>query len=72
MPGLAKIGKTTQTDVKLRMDSVVHHREGPVPFECVYAVEVDDCARVKSALHIAVRHHRIHGDQSLMSLTPAI
>lgn len=59
MPGIVKIGKTTQADVKTRM-SQLYTTGVPVPFECVFAIEVADCSKVESALHIAFGPSRIN------------
>jgi hypothetical protein len=52
MPGLVKIGKTQQSAVELRMNQL-YTTGVPVPFECIYAAEVDDHSKVEAALHIA-------------------
>lgn len=52
MPGLIKIGKTSQSDVKDRMKQL-YSTGVPVPFECVYACKVADAAAVEKALHQA-------------------
>lgn len=67
MPGLVKIGKTTQTDVKLRMNQL-YTTGVPVPFECVYAIEVDDCSKVESALHIAFCPSRINPNREFFKI----
>ena len=40
----------------------------PVPFECVYAIEVSDCARVESALHIAFGPSRINPNREFFKI----
>jgi hypothetical protein len=67
MPGLAKIGKTTQADVMVRMNQL-YTTGVPVPFECVYAVEVKDCSRVESALHIAFGPSRINPSREFFKI----
>ena len=67
MPGLAKIGKTTQADVTLRMNQL-YTTGVPVPFECVYAVEVKDCTRVEAALHIAFGPNRINPSREFFKI----
>lgn len=59
MPELLKIGKTTQSDVKIRMNQL-YTTGVPVPFECIFAVEVEDCSKVESALHAAFDPNRIN------------
>ena len=67
MSGLVKIGKTTQTDVTLRMNQL-YTTGVPVPFECVYAIEVDDCSKVESALHIAFGPSRINPNREFFKI----
>jgi len=67
MPGLVKIGKTTQADVKLRMNQL-YTTGVPVPFECVYAIEVSDCSKVESALHIAFGPSRINPSREFFQI----
>lgn len=67
MPGIVKIGKTTQADVKIRM-SQLYTTGVPVPFECVYAIEVEDCSKVESALHIAFGPSRINPSREFFKI----
>ncbi len=41
MSGLVKIGKTSKDDVQARM-SQLHTTGVPLPFECRFAIEVED------------------------------
>jgi hypothetical protein len=41
MPGIIKIGKSTQEDVKSRMQQL-YHTGVPLPFDCNYAAMVND------------------------------
>jgi hypothetical protein len=59
MPGIIKIGKTTQEDVKIRMKEL--YTSGvPVPFKCVYAAKVENIDEVERALHIAFSPYRLN------------
>ena len=69
MPGLAKIGKTTQADVNQRMNQL-YTTGVPVPFECIFALEVDDCTKVESALHIAFGPSRINPSREFFKIDP--
>lgn len=69
MPGLVKIGKTTQSDIALRMGQL-YSTGVPVPFECVYAVQVDDCAKVESAIHVAFGPYRINPNREFFKIDP--
>jgi hypothetical protein len=59
MPGLVKIGRTSQSHVTARMNQL-YTTGVPVPFECVYAVEVDSKHNVEVALHTAFGPNRIN------------
>ena len=59
MPGLVKIGKTTRDDTEIRMWEL-YTTGVPVPFECEYAVEVDDERKLERALHEAFEPSRIN------------
>lgn len=52
MPGLVKIGKTSQLEVKERMKQL-YGTGVPVPFDCVFACQVKDATEVEKALHFA-------------------
>ena len=67
MPGLVKIGKSSQADVMQRMNQL-YTTGVPVPFECVYAMEVSDCSQVESALHIAFSPSRINPNREFFKI----
>lgn len=67
MPGLLKIGKTTQADVQIRMGQL-YTTGVPVPFECVYAIEVSDCSKVESALHTAFGPSRVNPNREFFKI----
>lgn len=69
MPGLAKIGKTTQVDLSTRL-SQLYTTGVPVPFECAYACEVDDCSKVESAFHTAFGDHRVNPKREFFKIEP--
>ena len=69
MPNLVKIGKTTRKDVKTRMNEL-YSSGVPFQFECVYAVEVDDCATVEKALHAAFYPSRVNPKREFFSIDP--
>lgn len=54
MPGLVKIGMTTQEDIDKRMKEL-YTKDVPVPSECQFACKVKkgDCAKIGKALHMA-------------------
>lgn len=67
MPGLLKIGRTSQTDVTLRMNQL-YTTGVPTPFECVYAVEVESHYNVESALHTAFGPNRINPNREFFQI----
>ena len=69
MPDIVKIGKTTQADIAIRM-SQLYSTGVPLPFECVYAVEVEDCSKVEIALHIAFGPYRINPKREFFRIDP--
>jgi hypothetical protein len=59
MPGIIKIGKTTQEDVKTRMQQL-YQTGVPLPFECVYAASVNNIDDVEKALFLAFNPNRLN------------
>ncbi len=59
MPGIIKIGKTNQEDVKLRM-AQLYSTGVPLPFECAYAAKVNNIDEVERALHTAFSPDRVN------------
>ena len=55
MPGLVKIGMTTQKEIDQRMKEL-YTTGVPVPFECKFACKVkkSDCLKIEKALHKAL------------------
>ena len=68
MPGLVKIGRTTDLETRLR--SLSTHSGVPVPFECFYACEVTHSTKVEKALHDAFGDHRINPKREFFRLNP--
>jgi len=69
MPGLVKIGKTTQKDIEDRM-SQLYTTGVPLPFECEYACQVNDCSKVESAFHLAFGDSRINSSREFFQIEP--
>ena len=65
MPGLVKIGMTTQEDIDKRMKEL-YTTGVPVPFECQFACKVKkgDCAKIEKALHTAFAPQRINANRA--------
>ncbi len=69
MPGLIKIGRTGGETVESRMRSL-DTTALPLPFECFYAAEVIDSARVERAIHEAFEDHRVRRNREFFRLSP--
>lgn len=69
MPGLVKIGKTTQKDVALRMRQL-YTTGVPIQFDCEYACLVHDCTQVEKALHDAFGDVRLTPKREFFSIKP--
>lgn len=69
MPGLVKIGKTTQLEVEDRMKQL-YGTGVPVPFDCVFACKVKDAGEVEKALHLAFGMTRINPNREFFRLEP--
>ena len=69
MPGLVKIGRTDGATVEERMRQL-YTTGVALPFECFYASEVQDAARVERAIHIAFADHRVTPNREFFRLSP--
>lgn len=69
MPGIVKIGNTSQNDVQSRM-AQLYTTGVPVPFECVYAAEVPDAIGLEKALHNAFAPQRINPKREFFQIDP--
>lgn len=69
MPGLVKIGYTTQSDAKIRIDQLFTTGV-PVPFDIAFACRVGNAAEVERALHIAFSPHRINPKREFFQIEP--
>lgn len=67
MPGLVKIGKTTQLEVEDRMKQL-YGTGVPVPFDCAFACQVKDATEVERALHFAFGNARINPNREFFRL----
>jgi len=59
MPGLVKIGKTSRSTMKERLNEL-YTTSVPVPFDCVYAARVGDQVEVEKAIHDAFGPYRVN------------
>lgn len=69
MPGLVKIGMTTQEDIDKRMKEL-YTTGVPVPFECKFACKVKkrDCLKIEKALHKAFDPQRINQNREFFRI----
>ena len=70
MPGLVKIGMTTQEDIDKRMKEL-YTTGVPVPFECKFACKVkksDCCLKIEKALHKAFDPQRINQNREFFRI----
>ena len=72
MPGLVKIGMTTQEDIDKRMKEL-YTTGVPVPFECKFACKVkkSDCLKIEKALHKAFDPQRINQNREFFRINVA-
>ena len=68
MPGLVKIGRTTNEIID-RLNGL-NTTGVPLPFECSFACEVDDCKLVEDALHKAFYPNRINRKREFFKIDP--
>ena len=67
MPGLVKIGKTSQLEVEDRMKQL-YGTGVPVPFDCAFACQVKDATEVERALHFAFGTNRINPNREFFKI----
>lgn len=67
MPGLVKIGKTTQLEVDERMKQL-YSTGVPVPFDCAFACQVKDAHEVEKSLHFAFGNSRINPNREFFKI----
>jgi len=69
MPGLVKIGYTSQQDAQSRIDQL-YGTGVPVPFEIEYACRIDKAPEVEKALHVAFSPQRINPKREFFKIEP--
>lgn len=60
MPGLVKIGRTSADSVEDRITQLSSHTGVPLAFECFFAAEVMDGARIEKTLHQLFAEQRVN------------
>ncbi|GGF20358.1 GIY-YIG nuclease family protein [Hymenobacter cavernae] len=69
MPGMVKIGRTSQDDAKTRIDQL-YTTGVPVPFNLEFVCRVPNSEEVEKALHLAFAPHRINPKREFFSIEP--
>lgn len=69
MPGLVKVGLTTDS-VEERISQLSTASGVPLPFECYFAAEVNDCARLEKTLHRLFSDSRINPKREFFKVDP--
>lgn len=69
MPNLVKIGLTTDS-VESRIASLSAHTGVPLPFECYFAAEVKDCAKLEKTLHQLFSEVRVNPKREFFNVDP--
>jgi len=67
MPGLVKIGKTTQLEVEDRTKRL-YGTGVPLPFDCAFACQVKDASEVEKSLHFAFGNSRINPNREFFRI----
>ena len=69
MPGLVKLGRTTDS-VEARLTGLSSHTGVPLAFECYFAAEVNDGARIEKLLHQLFAEYRVNPKREFFRLDP--
>ena len=69
MPGIVKIGFTTQDDINVRLSSLFSTGV-PVPFDVEYACRIPNYKTVERALHRAFQPQRVHDGREFFYIEP--
>ncbi len=69
MPGLVKIGETTD-GVETRITQLSTHPGVPLPFECYFAAEVKDCDKTEKTLHLLFSENRLNPRREFFKIDP--
>ena len=67
-PDFIKIGRCT--DIDQRLASLSSNTALPLPFECVFACNVDDPSTVEQTLHRTFREHRVNPRREFFRMSP--
>lgn len=70
MPGFVKIGLTKAESVESRIATLSASTSIPLPFECHFAAEVKDCAKLEKTLHQLFSEHRVNPKREFFKVDP--
>jgi hypothetical protein len=70
MPGMVKIGRTSQDDAKTRIDQL-YTTGVPVPFNLEFVCKVPNSEEVEKALHFAFGPHRVNPKREFFTIEAA-
>jgi len=70
MPGLVKIGLTNNDTVEARLTQLSSHTGVPIPFECYFAANVKDAAKLEKTLHLLFAESRINPKREFFRIDP--
>lgn len=70
MPGIVKIGFTTHDSVETRIAELSRHPGVPLPFECHFAAEVENCRELENKLHLLFADARINPRREFFRVDP--
>lgn len=70
MPGLVKIGRTAGESVETRLTQLSSHSGVPLAFECYFAAEVENAARVEGILHQLFADARVNPRREFFRVDP--
>ena len=69
MPNIVKIGKTKDS-IKSRLAALNSYSGVPVPFECHFAAEVEDCSNTEKKLHELFSDKRFNQKREFFEIEP--
>lgn len=69
MPGLVKIGQTTD-NLETRIRQLSTHTGVPLPFECYFAAVVNDCTILERKLHLLFSEDRVNPRREFFKIDP--
>ncbi|BBL75401.1 GIY-YIG nuclease family protein [Methylomagnum ishizawai] len=69
MPNMVKIGLTNDS-VETRIAQLSSHSGVPLPFECYFAAEVNDCVKLEKTLHQLFSENRVNPKREFFKIDP--